>query len=297
MITQECISRLLDTIPKDKWVQLSNIVSSLTAPTIGSPIMFRYRGFTIQEFKRNDLRGDALEKFIAFTYPKNMPGRKQEIELDRQYWPFTSTFLVSDYDGKVVGCIQSVTKETENKLPVEFGRQVDETGHGRKISFPVGSTEIYRCKRSDDLKGTEALAVVMMLFKAIYAKVLQEGTKNSFISFNPGNQMLRNMYIRKLAFEDSRINLLYGDSDMRWGLLTKDWIEHAHKLATLSKSHFSIQTFSLSGLKKEYLQPASQMCTTDQTGQRVLFAQVQRAAHTRLRASVSKNQTNTYENV
>ncbi len=289
MLSNKFVNCLLDHTPQRYWNTLSNVISRLSLPTIGSPIRFRYQGFTLEEYAGENLTGEALEKFIAFTYPPGMPDREREIELDSQYWPFASTFLISDSTGEVVGCIQFVMKRTHNRLPVEFGIAGSSAADDRFRLQQTRSSEIYRCKRAESLKGSAAFSVVNMMFKAVNAKAVQTETVISCISYDSRNRLLRNLYKRKLAFDDSGLNLSYGTED-KWRLLYKDWPKHERTFASLSKSHFYLQTFWREGLKKKNLTSAHKQTASANKSSRhqILFAQVLTSRKIRLRGLQAK---------
>ncbi len=248
MILQGLVNKILDVTPRKHWNLLSNILSRFSLPTLKSPIEFKYQGFSLKEYHGDSFTGEAFDKFIAFTYPSDMHNREMEIELDRQYWPSTSTFLVLDQSGSVAGCIQFVQKTETCKLPLEFSHSCSES---TQFSIQTENcSEIYRCKRDSSLKGMQALNVVIMLFKAIMAKAIQTETEHSYLTYDPQNRELHNLYTRKLDFADPDVRVLFGESEKQWGFLHKDWAKHETSYASISKTHFFLQTFGRSNLKK-----------------------------------------------
>ena len=107
--------------------------------------------------------------------------------------------------------------------------------------------EIYRCRRAFDLTRTESFLIVYMLFKALWAKTIQESVESIYITFDPDIKELQNLYTKKLCFKNS------GNSPKDWQLLVKDCLHHEHKVATKSRLHFFMQTWFRKDLKKKNL--------------------------------------------
>lgn len=200
----------------------------------------------------------VFENFLRFCYPADIPDREKEIECDRHnYWEQTSTFLV--YKGsEIVGCVQIVPKTETQNLPVEYATICYKNGSTARLRLSElvpnnNVTEIYRCRRSFDLNRMEAITVLMILYKAIWAKVIQMGTAYTCISFDRSKKDLKSLYVNKIAFTDPAIVLRFGSDPKQWNLLLKDWAEHEHSFATISKSHFYLQTWCRTSLRKKHL--------------------------------------------
>ncbi len=258
MLKSPLLNALLQRFPQKTWNFLSSLYTFFTLPTIGSPISFRYDGFRLVEYVTTSMPPSVFQDFLRFCYPFDMPDRENEIKCDRKnYWEGTSTFLV--YKGiEIVGCVQIIPKTGSQKLPVEYSRI--QKNDGSLDRFKIASllpddnvTEIYRCRRSFDLNRMEAINVLLMLYKAIWAKVIQLGTAYTCISFDSSKQVLKSLYVKKIAFTDPGISLVFGSSPKKWNLLIKDWAEHERSYATISKSHFFLQTWFRSSLKKQHL--------------------------------------------
>ncbi len=240
------------------WNELSNVYTFFTFSTIGSPISFWYKNFRLQEFPTADIPQPLFNEFLTFCYPEDMPDRQEEIACDKQhYWEKTSTFLVFKND-QIVGCVQIVPKTATQNLPVEYADVQNDDGTKSKLDISRiistdNVTEIYRCRRSFDLRKIEAINVLLMLYKAVWAKVIQLGTAYTCISFDSAKNDLRSLYLNKLNFDDPNISLVFGNSQKRWSLLLKDWERHEQCFATLSKSHFYLQTWFRESLKKKHL--------------------------------------------
>jgi hypothetical protein len=258
MLKSPLLNALLQRFPQKTWNLLSSLYTFFTLPTIGSPISFKYDGFRLVEYVTTCMPPSIHQEFLSFCYPSDMPDRETEIECDRRnYWEGTSTFLV--YKGpEIVGCVQIIPKTVSQKLPVEYARI--QKNDGSLEEFEIASllpddnvTEIYRCRRSFDLNRMEAINVLLMLYKAIWAKVIQLGTAYTCISFDSSKQVLKSLYVKKIAFTDPGITLFFGSNPKKWNLLIKDWAEHERSYATISKSHFFLQTWFRSSLKKQHL--------------------------------------------
>jgi hypothetical protein len=197
-----------------------------------------------------------VDRFLDFCFPADLPNRQEEILLDHQYWNDASTFVISNRSNEIVGIIQFIPKKQDNKLPCEFGRAVpSENLPSTALNAIANGTlaEIYHCRKSMTLKGMDSVIVVAMLFKAVWAKVIQTNTSYSFISFDPQLNDLRNMYIRRLAFLNTGIFLSFNNDPKKWSLLFKDWKENEKKFATLGKSQFYLLTWARKNLKKKNL--------------------------------------------
>jgi hypothetical protein len=259
MLENKYVNYLLDRIPKSKWNALSNLLARLSLSYIGSPILFTHKNFVLREYRIAEMSKTLREKFLNFCYPAEIHDRADEILIDRQYWEYASTFIVFNVEKEIVGCVQFIPKNGNNKIPVEYAHVVNDLGsNGSDFNVqqhtPNGTfAEIYRCRRSEKLQGMDSVFVISMLFKAIWAKVIQTKTEFSYISYNPEIRDLKNMYIRKLAFENPGISLRFGSADKEWQLLFKNWATHETSFSAISKPHFYLQTWVRQGLKERNL--------------------------------------------
>ena len=303
-MTEKTIRLLLDIIPKNRWNMLSNIFSRFSIPHIKSPIKFSHKGFYLKEYSIENMNKELKEKFLLFCYPADMHNREKEIKLDHIYWNYASTFIVFNQSKEIVGCLQFVRKTANNKIPVEYAYVSDvtddlKTSYDIYSNSPDGrSAEIYRCRRSFELKGIEAINIVYMLFKAAWSKVVQTGTEYVYITYNLENRELRNLYSRKLYFQNPGINVQFGNTPQKWGLLIKDCRLHEEKFASLSKAHFILQTWFRKNNKKKNLiipkthtVPASIISEKDT----ILFTEIVQSgkstAHARKEASLNNQYT------
>ena len=238
------INFALRHLPREKWNGLSSFCACFSLPTIGSPIKFTHRNFYLEEFATHELASPLLQQFLNFCYPADAPDREQQIDFDRQlYWKDSTTLLAFNSRRDIVGCIQVIPRNNGRRLPVEYAAVV-KVG-GLKTHFNIRGiipcdnvTEVYRCRRSFDLNKIEAVNVLLMLFKAVWAKTIQTGTAFSCISFDSSKADLRHMYLHKLAFFDPGISLTFGTDPRCWSFMIKDWNFHEKKYASLSKTHF-----------------------------------------------------------
>jgi hypothetical protein len=256
MFTKKILNLLLKIVPQSKWNLFSNVLARVSIPNIGSPIAFHYRGFSLKEINLLKIGEHERQKILDFCYPLATPDRTIEIELDRQYWHDAATFIVVNKLNEIVGNVQFIPKKKNKKIPVEFGH-VDSS---ENISLPYFNkipngkcSEVYRCRRSMNLKRFESVIVISMLFKAIWAKVIQTNTTYSYITFDSQLNELKNLYIRKLSFANPGVFLTFGETSKKWSLLVKDWIEHEKTFASLGKSQFHLITWVRKNLKKKNL--------------------------------------------
>jgi hypothetical protein len=255
MDTEKILRKVLKHIPKSKWNLVSNILARISLPTIGSPVNFKTGRFYLKEFDTLSMDSVNFEKFLNFTYPIDELGdrREKEIEIDRQYWKYSVTFMAFDNKENVVGCVQFIRKEEGMKLPVEYGHVVNQTSLAHKL-IPKGKlTEVYRCRKSDKLRGAESVLVLMMLIKAIWAKVIQTETDYSFISFDGKNKQLKNLYTNKLPFSDPQTSISFDGCPGQWSILYADWRRQEYNYARESIAHFMMSTFCRKNLATKNL--------------------------------------------
>ena len=241
------------------WDHISHVYSFFSRPFIGSPIKFKGPGgLYIEEFSILEMPELLRRQFIEFCYPQDLQNRFEEINCDRQYWSSASTFLVFDENAKILGCSQYIVRNKNLKLPVEYGRTVEaipDRGHF-DISQSVGenkSAEIYRLRRSFDVSKRIVGDIVNMLFKALWAKIVQTQTAYVYITCSGDSKELFNLYSHRLFFEDTGIRMSYGQNPKKWCLLRKDCCLHEKRFATLSYNHFQMQTYFRTNLKQKRL--------------------------------------------
>lgn len=302
MFDNKVIDFLLNKIPQDKWNYFSKVLARFSIPYIGSPISFQIKSFTIKEYSISDMDTTLMENFLSFCYPLNASNRALEIDLDRQYWKNASTFLVFDSSKKIVGCLQFIFKTSTNKIPVEYAfvkNDLDIGNNPPQSHFKPSSgkyAEIYRCRRSFDLTGVQASIVIAALFKAAWIKTIQTSTEHICISYDAQNKGLKNLYCKKLFFQNPKIALLFGDDPKQWNLLIKDCLLHETNFANLSKEHFYLQTwFRKNSIDKNLKVPAippvsSPVLSEEDT---ILFASVAHSKRKRKTAPADKKSAKT----
>lgn len=251
------LGKVVSLFPRSSWNHLSLIIASLSKKTIKDRIEIKHKnGFILKEYRIEEMPDTLWIEFVQFCYPRDNPDRLSEITLDERYWRNSSFFLVFDANKKIVGCIQYIFKTPDLKLPVEYGCAVSENGtdESRKqfdATEDVGVAscgEIYRLKSDQTLCNDGSCAVSMMLFKAIWMKGIQAKVEFSYISYDLDNKMLRNLYLKRLYFQNPHLNIQYGDSPKKWGLLRKSWPMHESNFASLSLVHFFMQTYFRQGM-------------------------------------------------
>jgi len=202
---------------------------------------------------------ETLDKFIAFCYPSDLPDRTRQIECDkRNYWSTASTFIVTGRNSDIEGCVQIIHRDRARSLPVEFGAIKKGDGSFARLSlanlYNAGAvTEIYHCRRSFALNRLEGMNVILMLFKAIFAHVIETGAAYSFISFDTARTDLQHLYINKCDFVDTGTDLYFEGDTRPWRLLRKDWFQHEHTFAAKGKTQFFMQTWGRQGLRHKHL--------------------------------------------
>jgi hypothetical protein len=266
MFENKLIDALLSLVPRNRWNLLSNILARMSVPTIGSPISFTSGKFTLKEFDIMKASGAQLWEYLDFCYPLDMSDRDREIEIDRQYWPGAATFIVVNGNGDIQACAQYLDKYHVARIPFECSHRKSESGAVEndggvldKTQTPRGNyAEIYRCRRSFNMEGHDAALVVLMLFKALWAKTVQESVQSIFITFDPCIRELKNLYTKKLRFHDSGITVRFGNNPKDWQLLVKDCLSQENEMAALSRHHFFMQTWFRKNLRKKNLRPHSE---------------------------------------
>jgi hypothetical protein len=266
MFENKFFNGLLKLVPQRKWNLLSNMLARVSVSTIGSPISFRYKGYTLREFNLLEMEPIQRSEFLRFCYPLDLPDRKREIAIDRQYWPNTATFIVFDENNAIKGCAQYISKRNDSRIPIEFAHVIYKSG---AINGDIGVlcksllpheryAEVYRCRRSFDSKSHDSFWIIYMLFKAVWAKTIQESMQYLYISYNPEIKELYNLYTKKLCFQNAGVTIRFKNSSKTWGLLVKDCLAQENDFATVSRTHFFMQTWFRKNLKKKnlYIHPS-----------------------------------------
>lgn len=234
------------------WNTISHLYSFFTVPSIGSPVEFSGPdGLFLKEWNVLDMPDSLRRQYLAFCYPEDLKDREQEIAYDRQYWPHSSTILIYDNPYGIVGTVQLVPWGPNHKLPVEFARIA---GRNEMLNICDHSRaepalEIYRLRRSFSIDSHKAPILVTMLFKAIWAKILETHTRYLYLSYDSDSAELGNLYKRRLGFEETGIALCYGESNKEWNLLCKDCLRHEQEYAAQSPRNFYFQTYCRANLK------------------------------------------------
>lgn len=257
MFENKVLNSVLNRLPRKYWNTLNLAITFFSPRTIGSPIKFSFRGFTLKEYDLRKVDNGFLKAYLDFCYPADeLPEREHEIEIDKQYWPSTSTFIVTrDSDMRIVGCMQYVLKTPEVKLPVEYAQVVPEVGEAHVDSKPLdelprGSfAEFYRCRRAMDINYSESMVVLPMLLKAGIAKAFQTKTDFCLLSFDKENRHLKRLYKEKLDFKECNTNLLYNSCPKKWELLYASSRHWDKESAATSKGHFYLMLFFRNNLK------------------------------------------------
>jgi hypothetical protein len=287
---------LLKKVPQDKWNFFSNVLARFSFPTIGSPISFKCKNLYLKEFSIPTMANSMKETFLLFCYPPEIYNRDEEILLDQQYWKDAATFLVFNTSQEIVGCVQFIPKTTTNKIPVEYSHvvkslNVDYLNITNNFKLPLGQfAEVYRFRRSFSLKGEDATNVVSILFKAIWIKTIQTSTDYLYISYNSGNHELKNLYLRKLHFQNPKVTVQFGNDPTLWNILIKDCQWHEKKFAELSKPHFFLQTWVRKNSKKLNLEAKPQSTSSPLLSEEdtILFASVVRPKRKRKTVPAAK---------
>ncbi|OGS36982.1 MAG: hypothetical protein A2293_02050 [Elusimicrobia bacterium RIFOXYB2_FULL_49_7] len=255
---------LLNAIPPRLWNNISYLASFFSIGDIGSPISFDGdHGLSLREVDLLTISENERREFLSFCYPQELNERSLEIEYDRAYWPNASTFILRDETKEIVGCAQFVVKRPGHKLPVEWSRIAsgyEGEGNYFAIEQDVGemlSAEIYRLRRSFNITPEKVNVLVTMLFKAIWAKIVETGTAYTYITCDGDSRELRNMYLKRLYFQEAGKMVHFGNHEKKWNLLRKNCLLHEERFATLSKRHFQMQTYFRTGLKRKKLRIAA----------------------------------------
>jgi hypothetical protein len=265
MFETKWCNTLLGLVPQKHWNVLSKCIAAFSRPTIGSPIQLTYNNFVLQEYQMHTMDSAFKETFLKFCYPADLHNREQEIEYDKIYWGSDSTFVIFDKNknNEIVGCAQFIPKTNSIRIPSEYARLNDNQYFDPVDSYKSKKFgEIYRCRRSFDLKMKDSIVVVSMHFKALWAKIIQTDTEYLYITFDKMNRELRNLYTRKLFFQNPDTVVHYGDDPKDWQLLYKDCMLHEEKFASLDKSHFYLQTWFRQNLKQKKLRTTPKTATT-----------------------------------
>jgi hypothetical protein len=265
MFETKWCNMLLKMVPQKNWNTLSKCIAMFSRRTIGSPVELTYKNFVLKEYQMHTMDEEFKETFLKFCYPADLHDRDKEIECDKIYWGADSTFVIFDTNkqNEIVGCAQFIPKTDTIQIPAEYARLADNQYFDPVASYnskKIG--EIYRCRRSFDLRLKDSIVVVSMLFKALWAKTIQTKTEYLYITFDLMNRELKNLYTRKLFFQNPETLVHYGNDTKDWQLLYKDCMLHEKKFATLDKSHFYLQTWFRQNLKQKKLRTTPETATT-----------------------------------
>ncbi len=281
------VDPILDRLPRNHWNSFSRLLSFFTVPTIGSPVEFWCKGFTLKEYDLQTAPEMVLHQYFLFCYPAGeIEDPHGEFEIDKQYFSSAFTFIITrDSDNTIVGCIQLIARNETVKLPVEYsvveGEKKGCHSKQRVLELlPNGNyAEIYRCRKAPSLTGEESVIVVPMLFKAALAKLFQTNIDYSILSFDKSNVSLRNLYCRKLAFKRSGISVLYPEQDKKWEVLYIPTLFFIEEFASVSKTHFKLITYFRSNLKKRGSK--NNYSTTDRVSLSLVDTVFRRSRHAR----------------
>lgn len=229
-----------------------------SAPTIGSPINFQGDdSLRLQEYTISSMPSLMKSRFIEFCYCSDLPNRDREIEIDEKlYWRDAALFLVTDANETIVGCAMFIKKTCGTKLPIEFSRiakphQIgDVLFDAHRDAGTDSVTEIYRLRRAFTISRSQVKAVINMLFKAIWAKVIQTDTDFLYCTCDQDVRELEALYEKRLAFLDTGIKVTYPGITKLWNVYRKDCMKHEVCFASLSPRHFELQNYVRSNLKQ-----------------------------------------------
>ncbi len=237
---------------------LSHLYSFFTFPNIGSPIEFSgHYGLFLKEFVLTEMPDCIRRDYIRFCYPEDMLNRDKEIAYDRQYWPYTSTIIVWDSPCRIIGAVQLIPKNKDKLLPIEYAEIVeDKSGKSRLFDVEINSNglpsmEIYRLRRSFDIESCKAPILVTMMFKAIWAKIIETKTRYLYLNYDSESIELGNLYKNRLDFKDTGIQLRYNGTSKKWNVLRKDCLAHEQEYANRSPRNFYFQTYCRTNLKRK----------------------------------------------
>ncbi|MFH0921439.1 MAG: hypothetical protein V1913_13895 [Fibrobacterota bacterium] len=197
--------------------------------------------------------------FLNFCYPSDMPFRSKEIDYDRGYWKHSTNFTIKERNDRIVACVQLIRKQDGMLMPLEYAKissglpdagqpfDVATDCHGGRVA------EIYRLRRTFDVSMEKVVTIINMIFKAIWAKIIQDGLSYLYLTCDSESAELRNLYLRRLRFEDTAVTVQYGTSLKNWSLLRKDCLLHERQYASLGPRNFEFQTYCRSHLKNKRL--------------------------------------------
>jgi hypothetical protein len=290
------INSVLNRLPRKYWNTLNLAITFFSPRTIGSPIKFSFRGFTLKEYDLRNIDDKLLKAYLDFCYPADeLPNREHDIEIDKQYWLSTSTFIVTrNSDMRIVGCMQYVLKTPGVKLPVEYAQVVSEAGETHINSKPLdelpkGSlAEFYRCRRAMDINYSESMIVLPMLLKAGIAKAFQTKTDFCVLSFDKENRHLKRLYKEKLDFVECNVSLTYNSCPKKWELLYASSRHWDKESAAASKGHFYLMLFFRNNLKLQTVSTKGTAIPVLNMGNDILFLETVTTRRTAKRFSKSE---------
>lgn len=267
-INRKLIVLVLALVPSKYWNTCSIFLAFLTKPTIGSPIKFQGEkdgNFIVQEFAIPAMPATIFEKFLLFCYPIDMPHRDQEIEIDKKfYWQHASVFLVIDNKENIAACAMYIVESSGTNLPIGNGIVAPgKEGIGKRFSVAENAgnhsaAEIYRLRRSFAIGRKQVIPVVNMIFKAIWAKVLQSRAEYLYCTVEEKRRELIGIYEKRLNFEDIKVTLRYDESGTLWKAYRMNCVWHDKKYATVSKEKFLLQIYVRSNLSQILLTKPTQ---------------------------------------
>ena len=203
-----------------------------------------------------EMPDDLLKNFVDFCYPKDMEKCKNEIEIDKKcYWPYASTFIVFYKKDNIAGSVLFIQKNEERKLPVE--KSFIASGNG-KVGDPfnvykdIGNhkvAEIYRLRKSFEVKPRKGYSIIRMLFKAVWVKVVQTNTEYLYCTVDPDKHDLIKLYTN-LGFDDIGVNVNYIHSSKEWKVLRLDCLKFDKYYSTKGRFKFSRMKYFRKNLKK-----------------------------------------------
>jgi hypothetical protein len=253
---------LFNIIPSAFWNRTSAILAAISSkPTIGTPIYFEYRGFVLVEIDLLALDDKRLLDFTSFCYPSSdFKDVEKEIETDRiNNWPYARTFIVAQMDtGRICGCIQVIEKADKNLLPVECAQTATGAFRDKDLtalfSKATKVAEIARCRKNiKGMKADDSKIVLMLLFKAVWSAVVQNSISHTVLSFDKKEKGLRALYVERLGFSPTEVDLRYFDNTKTFELLTMDSMEHERFFAARNGESFALATFCRWNLKPNRL--------------------------------------------
>lgn len=241
-------------MPRNCWNYFSHFLAAFSLPTIGSPIIFSTKELILREETVLSMNAATREQYLNFCYPVSMPNRDEEIAVDKQYWNRMSILNVY-LDCRIIATVQLIQSETGLDLPVNYAKSDD-------VDIAVWtkskrSIELYRFRRSFDCASYQGVLALFMIFKAVWAKVIQTKTYTGLLTFDADQTMLMNLYAKRLCFTTAG-SVTYNNSDKKWTVLVKDFHQAEKFFAPINKRAFFLQTWNRSNLKQRVFLPVTE---------------------------------------